>query len=230
VTLPRPLEGRVALVTGASRGIGRATALALAGHGAHCIVTARTQGALEALDDEIRATGGTATLLPLDLAEGDKIDTLGPSIAERFGRLDIFVHAAAMLGVLTPLGHIRDKDWNAVLAVNLTATWRLIRTVSPLLEASDRGRAIMLTDPHARAAEPYWGLMAVSKAGLDALVRGWAAEQGHRSTLDISLFEPPPCATSLRAQAMPGEDPSLLSTPEQVSENIVRMCMSPRAP
>jgi len=220
----RPLEGRVALVTGASRGIGRATALALAAQGTHCIVTARTVGGLEALDDEIRAAGGQATLLPMDLTAGEDIDRLGPSIAGRFGRLDIFVHAAATLGALSPVTHMRDKDWNAAMAVNLTAGWRLIRTLSPLLEASDAGRAVVLTDPHARADEPFWGMMAASKAGLEALVRSWAAEHARQGRLKVALFQPSPCATRLRAQAMPGEDASALVSPNDVAKWIVTLC------
>src|ERR1700712_2003388 len=143
---------RVAMVTGASRGIGQATAIELARRGAHVVITARTQGGLEETDDAIRAVGGAATLLPQDLADGDAIDAWGPSLYERFGRLDVLVHAAAVLGKLTPAGHIMMKDWDAVMAVNLASALRLIRIADPLLRAAPAGRAVFLTDP--RAAKP----------------------------------------------------------------------------
>nr|WP_218061558.1 SDR family oxidoreductase [Ameyamaea chiangmaiensis] len=219
------MAGQVALITGASRGIGRATALELARRGAHCVVTARTVGALEELDDDIRAGGGTATLLPLDLTDGPALDQLGPSLAARFGRLDLLVHAAACLGVLTPVGHIRERDWSAVMAVNLTAGWRLLRTVAPLLERAPAGRAVVLTDGHADRPEPFWGLMAASKAGLAALVRTWALECASRSALRVMLHDPGPTATRLRAQAMPGEDVTSVPSADQAALQIVTLCL-----
>ena len=218
------LTGSVALVTGASRGIGQAVAIELARHGAHVVITARTQGGLEETDDAIRALGGTSTLLPQDLADGEAIDAWGPSLYKRFGRLDILVHAAAALGKLTPAGHITVKDWDAVMAVNLASAFRLIRTTDPLLRAAPAGRAVFLTD--ARAAEPwaYWGLYGASKAGMEYLVRSWAHE-AQTTPLRVNLFAPGPVATRLRAGAMPGEDPAILPRPEDVAPGIVLLCL-----
>ncbi len=220
----RPWPSRVALVTGASRGIGQATAVSLATMGLHCVLLARTPGGLDETDDLIRTRGGTATLLPLDLADGDAIDLLGPSLAERFGRLDVLVHAAAELGTLTPVPHIRSRDWDAVIAVNLAATWRLIRTLSPLLSASPSGRAVFLTDAVATAPRAFWGLLAASKAGQEALVRAWQAEMRAHPQLRIALFDPGPTATRLRAQAMPGEAAASLPSPETVGAAVARLC------
>jgi NAD(P)-dependent dehydrogenase (short-subunit alcohol dehydrogenase family) len=218
------LRGTVALVTGASRGIGQATAIELARRGAHVVITARTQGGLEETDDAIQALGGACTLLPQDLADGDAIDAWGPSLHERFGRLDILVHAAGTLGKLTPAGHIMTKDWNAVMAVNLAAAWRLIRTTDPLLRAAPSGRAVFLTD--ARAAQPwaYWGLYGASKAGMEYLVRSWAHEM-ETTAMRINLFSPGPVATRLRAAAMPGEDQTALARPSDVAPAIAGLCL-----
>jgi NAD(P)-dependent dehydrogenase (short-subunit alcohol dehydrogenase family) len=218
------LTGQVALVTGASRGIGRATALALAAEGAHMVLTARTQGALEEVDDEIRAAGGSATLLPLDLKNGDSIDTLGPSIHARFGRLDILVHHAATLGKLTPVGHIRPQDFTECVAVNLAATYRLIRTCAPLLVGAEAGRAVFLTTSVARTPRAFWGAYAASKAGMENLVLTWADEV-EKTRLRINLFDPGRTATRLRAQAFPGEDPNTLKTPADVAPRIVELCL-----
>jgi NAD(P)-dependent dehydrogenase (short-subunit alcohol dehydrogenase family) len=224
---PAPLGGRVALVTGASRGIGRAAALAMAGLGAHCVLTARSQGGLEETDDLIRQAGGVpAVLLPLDLSDGGAVDLIGPSLAQRFGHLDILVHAAADLGALTPVSHITGSDWDRVMAVNLSASWRLIRTAAPLLRAAPNGRAIFLTDGAAADPRPFWGLMSASKAAMEALVRTWAAEEASSGNrLRIDLFDPGPVATRLRAQAMPGEDPSGLPAPASVGAVIARLCL-----
>ena len=218
------LAGSVALVTGASRGIGAAAAVALAGHGAHVVLTARTEGGLEETDDAVRAAGGTATLLPLDLREGEQVDMVGPSLFERFGRLDILVHAAAVLGKLTPVPHILTEDWAEVVAVNLTAGLRLIRTAAPLLLAAEAGRAVFLTDARAAAPGAYWAPYAATKAGLRHLVLSWADEV-RTSRLRINLFDPGPVATRLRRQAYPGEDASLLPTPADVARDLVALCL-----
>ena len=213
----------VALVTGASRGIGAATAIELARRGIHVVVTARTQGGLEDTDDAIRAAGGTATLLPLDLAKPAEIDPLGPSLHARFGRLDILVHAAGTLGKLTPAGHILPKDWDPVMAVNLTAAWRLIATAAPLLAAAPAARAVFLTDLRATNPRAYWGAYGASKAALDNLVLSWAHET-EATSLRVNLFDPGPVATRLRAAAFPGEDNALLPTPADVAPAIADLC------
>jgi NAD(P)-dependent dehydrogenase (short-subunit alcohol dehydrogenase family) len=210
----------VALVTGASRGIGQATAIELAKRGAHVILTARTQGGLEDTDDAIRAAGGTATLLPLDLIkEAEQLDALGPTILERFGRLDIMVHAAGLLAKLTPVAHIMPRDWNESLAVNATACWRLIRTTDPLLRAAPSGRALVLTDSRVLVPRAYWGLYGAAKAAQHHLVQTWAEEVA-ATKLRVALFDPGTVATNLRATAMPGENPATLRQPTQAGEAI----------
>lgn len=224
---PAPLAGTVALVTGASRGIGAAVAVELARLGAHCVLTARTQAGLEETDDAIRAAtgGGGATLLPLDLAkQAEKIDMLGPSIVERFGRLDILVHAAAVLAKLTPVAHIQPRDWQEAVAVNLSACWRLIRSCDPPLRAAPAGRAVVLTDAVAGEPRAYWGLYGAGKAGQEHLVRAWAAETA-RTPLRVSLFDPGPVATQLRGVAMPGEDAAGLRRPADVAPAIAALCL-----
>lgn len=218
------LRGSVALVTGASRGLGAATAIELARRGAHVVLAARTQGGLEDTDDAIRAAGGSATLLPLDLADPAAIDPVGPSLHARFGRLDILVHAAGVLGKLTPVGHILPKDWAAVMGVNLVAAWRLIGTAAPLLQVAPAGRAVFLTDSLAGEPRAYWGAYGASKAGLEHLVRSWALEN-ESSALRVNLFDPGAVATRLRADAMPGEDPATLPRPDQVVPAIAELCM-----
>ena len=224
MTAPLSLAGSVALVTGASRGIGAATAVALARLGAHVVITARTQGGLEETDDAIRAVGGTATLLPLDLAEGGQVDAIGPSIHQRFGRLDVLVHNAGALGRLTPVAHILPDDWAAAMAVNLTAAWHLIRTCDPLLRNADAGRAVFVTDERARAPKAYWGTYGASKAGMEHLVLTWADEV-RTTRLRVNLFDPGVVATRLRGQAMPGEDQSTLATPEDVAPMLAALCL-----
>ena len=214
--------GPVALVTGASRGIGAATAVALARRGVHTILLARTQGGLEETDDAIRAAGGTATLFPHDLTEFAGVDALGPTIHQRFGRLDILVHAAATLGKLTPVGHILPKDWEATMALNLAATWRLIATTDPLLRLATAGRAVFLTD--ATPPRAYWGLYGASKAGMAHLVEAWALET-QSTPLRICLHDPGPTATRLRAAAMPGEDAAWLQTAEIAGAAVARVCL-----
>lgn len=218
------LKDRIALVTGASRGIGRAVALAYAREGAHVIAVARSTGALEELDDDINAVGGSATLLRLNLTDGGKIDGLGPTILERFGRLDIAVGNAAILGPLSPLGHVSEKDWNQVLDVNLNANWRLIRTLDPLLRLSQAGRAIFVSSGAARHFQAYWGPYSVSKAALEALVKTYAAEVSD-SNVRANLVDPGIVATSMRAKAMPGEDPSRLKQPEELGELFIRLAL-----
>ena len=218
------LTGRIALVTGATRGIGRAVALALATAGAQVIATGRTAGALEELDDEIkRASGKSATLLTLNLKHGDKIDGLGPTLHSRFGKLDILVGNAGILGPLSPLGHIPTDQFQEAIDINLTANWRLIRTLDPLLKLSDAGRAVFITSGAALAKNAYWGPYAVSKAGLEALVRTYAHEVANTS-VRANMLSPGPIRTRMRGKAFPGEDPMTLKTPEDVAPAILRLC------
>lgn len=210
------LAGRVALVTGASRGLGAAVAERLAAEGAHVVLTARTVGGLEEVDDAIRGGGGGATLAPLDLTDHEGIDRLGAAIYERFGRLDILVGNAAMLGTISPTGHIDPKIWERVLSVNLTANWRLIRIFDPLLRRSEAGRAIFVTCAPARGAAPYWGAYAASKAALETLIRNYAGEVT-KTALRVNLIDPGPLRTKLRAAAFPLEDPAALRLPEDAA-------------
>ena len=214
---------RVAFVTGASRGIGAAAALALARRGVHVVITARTPGGLEETDDAIRAAGGTATLLPLDLVEGDVLDTVGPSLLERFGRLDILVHAAAALGRLTPAPHILPKDFATTTAINWGATWRLIRTCGPLLHVAEAGRAVFLADSLAADPRAFWGLYGATKAAAQHLALSWAMET-QRTACRVNLFDPGIVGTRLRAEAMPGEASASLVQPGDVAEDIARLC------
>jgi len=217
------LDGRIALVTGASRGIGRASAVALAVAGAHVIATARTQGALEELDDEIRGlTGERATLVPLDLGNGDGIDQLGLAIHQRHGRLDILVHAAAMLGGLWPVAHMDPRHWDQVVAVNLTSAYRLIRSMEPLLRQSQAGRAIVLTTGVAARPRAFWGAYAATKGGLEALVRCWADEI-ESTPIRVVLLDPNVMRTRMRAEAFPGEDPESLPHPSEIGPMIVEL-------
>ncbi|MFM7608983.1 MAG: SDR family NAD(P)-dependent oxidoreductase [Alphaproteobacteria bacterium] len=220
------LEGRVALITGASRGIGAALALELAKLGAQCVLVARTQGGLEEVDDAIRAAGGKpATLLPFDLQKAEKdIDMIGPSIVERFGRLDILVHNAGALNKLTPVAHIEPRDWAEVMAVNLTASWRLIRSCDPPLRASDAGRAVFVTSGRVLRPRAYWGMYGASKAGMEHLVMTWAQEV-EATPLRVNLVDPDIVATKMRAAAMPGEDPAPLPQPADVAPGIAALCL-----
>ena len=217
MTSDKSFQNRLALITGASRGIGRAVALALARQGAHVIITARTSGALEELDDEIRSFGGKATLLTLDLRDGAKIDQLGPTIYQRWGKLDILIGNAGILGPLSPLNHVTEDAWNAVLDINLTANWRLIRTLDPLLKRSEAGRAVFTTSSGAASAKrAYWGPYGVSKAGLETLVKTYAREV-ESTTVRANLVYPGQIRTEMRAKAFPGEDPKTLPTPEDLA-------------
>ena len=214
---------RIAFVTGASRGIGAAAAVALARAGVHVVITARTQGGLEETDDAIRSVGGVATLLPLDLAEGEILDTVGPSLLERFGRLDALIHAAGVLGKLTPAPHILPRDYAAAAAVNMAATWRLIRTCGPLLLAGEAGRAVFVTDALVRQPRAYWGLYGATKAAMQHLVLSWA-EETRTTRCRVNLFDPGPVATRLRKEAMPGEDPATLKQPAEVGDPLAALC------
>jgi NAD(P)-dependent dehydrogenase (short-subunit alcohol dehydrogenase family) len=209
------LKGRIALVTGASRGIGRAVALGLAKAGAHVIITARSLAALEALDDEIQNAGGSATLLQLDLKKGDRVDQLGPTLFQRWKHIDILVANAGILGPLSPLGHVTEDGFVTTIDINLTANWRLIRTLEPLLKQSDAGRAIFLTSGAASGKYAYWGPYAASKAGLAALVKTWAAEL-ESTNVRANLINPGAVRTGMRAKAFPGEDPMTLPAPEDL--------------
>jgi NAD(P)-dependent dehydrogenase (short-subunit alcohol dehydrogenase family) len=215
-------QKRIALITGASRGIGRAAAIALAGAGHHVILSARTAGALEEVDDEIRQNGGSASILRLNLTHADKIDALGPTLFERWQRLDVLVAAGGILGPLSPLNHLPDKDWDEVMTINLNANWRLIRTLDPLLRRSVAGRALFVTSRAASKIRAYWGAYAVSKAGLEALVKTYAAEAAS-SSVKVNLLEPGPTRTRMRAQAYPGEDAATLKPPEALAPLILEL-------
>lgn len=217
------LAGRIAVVTGASRGIGAAVAKRFAAEGAHLILVAKTVGGLEEIDDEIRAAGGSAsTLVPLDLRNFDAIDQMGASLYERFGRLDILVGNAGLLGVLSPVGHIAPKVWSETLDVNLTANYRLLRSFDPLLKLSDAGRAIFVTSGAATKASAYWAIYSATKAALDVLVKTYAAEN-QKTNICANLLSPGPIRTNMRAKAFPGEDPNTLRTPEEITELFVEL-------
>lgn len=222
--MTKPLTSRIALVTGASRGIGYATARALAKAGAHVIAVARTQGGLEELDDDIRNDGGSATLVPLNLTDFDGVARLGAALNERHGKLDILVGNAGIAGPSSPLGHIELKPWQDVMAVNVTANFQLIRCMEPLLRQSDAGRTVFVTASAAGHANAYRGPYAASKAALDTLVRCWANETA-TTEIRVNLFNPGPVRTRMRAIVFPGEDPQTLDTPEQIAEFIVPMCL-----
>lgn len=216
------LEGRIALVTGASRGIGYHAAIAYAREGAHVIALARTVGGLEELDDAIKAEGGTATLVPLDLLDFDALDRLGATIDERWGKLDILLANAGVLGAISPLGHLEPKDFEKTLAVNVTANWRLIRSLDPLLRASDAGRAIFMSSGAAHSAKPFWGGYATSKAAMEMLARTWANECAD-TNLKVNMVNPGGMRTAMRAKAVPGEDPQDVPHPSEISGLLVML-------
>jgi NAD(P)-dependent dehydrogenase (short-subunit alcohol dehydrogenase family) len=220
----KPLSNRIALVTGASRGIGYATALALARAGAHVVAVARTVGGLEELDDAVRTQGGSATLVPLDLKDYEGIARLGGALTERYRRLDVLVGNAGILGPLSPLGHVEPKAWDDVIAVNVTANWHLIRAMDMLLRLSDAGRAVFVSSGVGASPRAYWGPYAISKAALDALARTYAAETA-TTNVRVNLFNPGPTRTRMRAAAMPGEDPASLKTADPVAEKILELCL-----
>lgn len=226
----KPLAGRIALVTGATRGVGEAVARGLAQAGAHVIATGRTQGALEALDDAIlAATGERATLVPLDLREPDGLDHLGAAIHQRWGKLDILVGAAGLLGPLTPVSHLEPKGWDMILSTNLTANWRLIRAMDPLLRASDAGRAVFFTSSVARTRPAFWGAYAATKAALEALVDVYADET-ENTPIRALCVDPGAMRTRMRAGAFPGEDPKTVPAPESIVPLIVDLARPDREP
>lgn len=222
----KALDGRLAVVTGASRGIGRAVALELARRGAHVIALARTQGALEALDDEIRALGGEATLVPCDVTDFAALDRLGAAIFERWKKLDILVGNAGILGPLTPISHVDPEKWDKLFAVNVTANYRLLRSLDPLLRASDAGRVVLVSSGAAQRSDvkAFWGPYAASKAALDAMLRAYAADVANVSNIKAMSVNPGPLRTKMRASAMPGEDPKTLRTPEEFAPKLVDLC------
>jgi len=219
-----PLNGRIALVTGASRGLGRAAAIALAKAGAHIIALARTQGALEELDDEISSFGGSCSLVAADLSDLDGIDRLGGVVAERWGKLDILVGNAAMLGSISPAPHIDPSLFEQTMKINVTANWRLLRSFDPLLRASDAGRVIFVTSSAASSRSAFWSLYAASKSALDAIAECYAKEVAH-SSVRVNLISPGAVATAMRAKAMPGEDPAILPTPEDIAPLFVELAL-----
>lgn len=224
--MSKPLADKIALVTGATRGIGRAAALSLAEAGAHVVAVARTQGGLEDLDDEIRKLSGeSATLVPLDIADGQALDQLGFAIHQRFGRLHVLVHAAAILGPITPVSHIEPKHWERVWAVNVTAAYRLIRTTEPLLRAAPAARAIFLTSRKAAEPKAFWGPYGATKAAMENLVRTWADEL-EQTTIRAVLVDPGPMRTKMRAEAMPGEDPMTLPDPSEIGPLFVELAQA----
>lgn len=222
--MPKPFADRIALVTGASRGIGYATALALARAGAHVVALARTVGGLEELDDAVRAAAGSATLTPLDIRDYPALYRLAAALNERYGRLDILVGNAAIAGVPSPLDHIEPKAWDESMAINLTANWHLIRAMDPLIKRSDAGRAVFITSGVATSARAYWAPYSVSKAALDVLARTYAAETSS-TPVRVNLFNPGPTRTRMRTLAMPGEDPMTLPTPDDVAAKILDLCL-----
>jgi NAD(P)-dependent dehydrogenase (short-subunit alcohol dehydrogenase family) len=222
--MSKPLAERIALVTGASRGLGAAIALALAHAGAHVVAVARTVGGLEQLDDRIRAAGGSVSLVPLDLKDVAGIDRLGGVINERYSRLDVMIGNAGILGPLSPLGHVLPNAWDEVIAVNLTANFRLIRSMDPLLRAAPAGRVVLVSSGVAASARAYWGPYAVSKAGVEVLARIYANETSN-SPVRVNVVNPGPTRTRMRAQAMPAEDPATPEPPEGVAEKIVELCL-----
>jgi NAD(P)-dependent dehydrogenase (short-subunit alcohol dehydrogenase family) len=222
--LTERLKDRIALITGASRGIGRAVALQFAREGAHVLLLARARTALEEVDDTIKESGGKATLIPLNLTDGKRIDALGPTLYERFGRLDILVGNAAILGRLSPLTQTPSEHWERVIATNLTANWRLIRTLDPLLRRSDAGRVIFVTSSVAHTAKAYWAPYSVSKAALELLAKTYANETSD-SAIKVNTVDPGATATRMRAEAYPGEDQATLRTPEEVAEVFIQLVL-----
>jgi len=222
--MTKRLEGKIALITGASRGIGFETAVHLAKEGAHIIATARTQGGLEELDDAVRAAGSSATLVPLDVRDYDGIDRLGAAIFERWKKLDIFIGNAGALGKLTPLAHLDPKVWTEAIEVNITSNYRFVRSLDPLFRSAEWARVIFVTSGLAFKCTPYWGAYSVGKAGLEAIMRTYAGEMA-TTNVRTNCFSPGATRTKMRATAMPGEDPLTLPTPEEVSAQMVAMCL-----
>ena len=214
------LAGKVVLVTGASRGIGYAAAIEAARRGAHVVAVARTVGGLEELDDDIQDLGSSATLVPLDLRDGDAIDRLGAAIFERWGALDGLVANAGQLGVLSPLPHVKPEDFEKVMGVNVTANYRLLRATDLLLRQSAAGRAVFVSSSSARSARPFWGLYAASKAAVDAMAKSYAGEVA-QTRVRVNVFYPGAVRTAMRAKAMPGENPETLPTPADIAPKLI---------
>jgi NAD(P)-dependent dehydrogenase (short-subunit alcohol dehydrogenase family) len=222
--MPKPLSSRIALVTGASRGIGYATALALARAGAHIVATARTVGGLEELDDAIKTAGSTATLVPLDLRDHDGVARLAAALDERYKRLDIMIGNAGVAGPNSPLDHVQPKEWDEAIAINVTANWQLVRHMHALLLRSAAGRVVFLTSGSAANARAYRGPYSATKAAVEALARTYANETAS-TAVRVNLFSPGPTRTHMRAQVMPGEDPMTLPTADEVAEKILPLCL-----
>lgn len=222
--MARRFEGKLALITGASRGIGYSVALAFAREGAHIVAVARTEGGLEDLDDDIQTLGGSATLVPLDVTDYEGVDRLGAAIFERWGRLDVLIGNAGVLGAMSPLSHVTPKDWHKAIDVNVNANWRLLRSMDPLLRLAPAGRAIFVTSGAAQKCRPFWGPYSVSKAALEALVKTYAHEVAD-TAIRANLLSPGPMRTAMRAQAMPGEDPQTLPHPDEVAGLFVEMAL-----
>jgi NAD(P)-dependent dehydrogenase (short-subunit alcohol dehydrogenase family) len=222
MTAEKTDERRIALITGASRGIGRAAALAMARAGYHVVALARTVGGLEELDDAITREGGSATLVPADLTDYQALDRLAAAISQRWGRLDAFIGNAGMLGPITPLAHVEPAAWDRVMAINVTANWRLLRTLDPCLRAAPNGRVVFVSSGAATSCRAYWGPYSVSKAALEALARTYAAETA-TTNVSVMLVNPGPLRTAMRAEAMPGEDPLSLKTPEDLAPCFVML-------
>lgn len=218
----RVLEGKTALITGASRGIGAAAAKLLAQQGAHVILIARTIGGLEAVDDDIKKEGGKATLMPLDLFKLNDLDALGPTLYQHFPKLDIFIGNAAMLGTLAPLGHLKPDEWQKVMDLNVTANFRLIRTLDPLLKASDNGRVVFVTSGITQNLKAYWGEYAVSKVALEALAKVYAAECAN-TNVKVNILDPGRVRTAMRSQAYPGEDPQKRPHPDEIAPYFLKL-------
>jgi NAD(P)-dependent dehydrogenase (short-subunit alcohol dehydrogenase family) len=219
-----PLAGRVAVVTGASRGIGAAVAIKLGALGAHVLCLARTVGGLEETDDAIRAAGGSATLVPIDFREPERLDALAAPMLERFGRCDILVAAAAVAGPAMPLAHVKPKDWAEAFAVNVHAPFRLIRALDPLLRTAPAGHVVLPTCALAKAGKPYLGIYAATKAALEAMATAYA-EEVSMTPLRVHVIDPGITATRLRAKLFPGDDPLALASPTQAADSLVDCCL-----
>jgi len=223
--MTKQLDGKIALITGATRGIGAGAALSLAREGAHIIMVGRTTGALEEMDDAVREAGGEATLVPMNLTDFSAIDRLGAHVAKTWGKLDILIGNAGILGPMSPIGHIPPKEWDQLMAVNVTANYRLIRSFDPLLKAADAARAIFVTSGVAQNCRAYWGGYATSKAALNCLVKTYALEIANTTNIKANILNPGPIRTSMRAAAMPGEDPDTLDTPHDIAPLFVKMSL-----
>ncbi len=223
--MTKRLDGKVALITGATRGIGAGVAKALAREGAHIILTGRTTGALEEMDDAVRELGAETTLVPMDLQDFDAIDRLGGHVAEIWGRLDILVGNAGILGPISPLGHISPKEWEKLMAINVTANYRLLRSFDPLLKAAEAARAVFVTSTVAEDCRAYWGGYATTKAALNCMVKTYALEVANVTSIRANILNPGPIRTNMRAAAMPGEDPDTLDTPDDIAPLFVKMCL-----